>query len=180
MRNFGKHLLSCWLWLLISELLCLILAFSFAILRPEWIRWVSMICGITAHILLMGSCAGKLAHKDIVCYRTERKAIPIIQPVLLGIGTAIPLWLLWGILKYLSDSSAMLNVFLLCNAPYIQLHRVIINGADTFSAVSDLRKILMLLPPVCTAGAVGLGYLFRYLPEKAAIDAKQIRSESLE
>ena len=99
MRHFGKHLSICIGWLLISELLCLILAFSFAILRAEWIRWLSLVCGIAAHVLLMGSCAGKCAHEDIAAYRADGTIISVMKPLLLGLCTTAPLWMLWGFLK---------------------------------------------------------------------------------
>lgn len=178
MRNFGKHLAVCIGWLLISEILCLILAFSFAILRAEWIRWLSLICGAAAHILLMFSAAGKCAHEDIAAYRADKARVSAAKPVLLGIGTAIPLWILWAMLKIMQDSSAALNFFLLLNAPYIQFHRLMLNGAEPFSAVSTGRQIIMALPPICTALAVYCGYRLRYLPEKAAIDAQKAGGNS--
>ena len=174
MRNFGKHLGTCLLWLLLSEILCLILAFSFAILTAKWIRWLSLICGIAAHLLLMGSVGGKLAHEDIADYRMDHSAVSPIKPLLLGVCTAVPLWILWFILKVMQDSNAALNFFLLLNAPYIQYHRLILAGAEPFSAVSAGKQLLMALPPVLTAGAVFIGYRLRYLPEKAALDAQNM------
>ena len=109
MRNFGKHLGTCLLWLLLSEILCLILAFSFAILTAKWIRWLSLICGIAAHLLLMASVSGKLAHEDIADYRTDHSAVSPIKPLLLGVCTAVPLWILWVILKIMQEQGKMLK-----------------------------------------------------------------------
>ena len=121
-----------------------------------------------------GSVGGKLAHEDIADYRMDHSAVSPIKPLLLGVCTAVPLWILWVILKVMQDSSAALNLFLLLNAPYIQYHRLILDGAEPFSAVSAGKQLLMALPPVLTAGAVFTGYQLRYLPEKAALDAQNM------
>jgi|GEM_PF-2995545 len=178
MLHFGKHYLRCLAWLVVSEILCLILAFSFAILSAEWIRWLSLACGVLAHALLMADCASKSALEDISAYRTTRINTSPLKPILLGIETAIPVFLLWVILKCNQSSSLMLNVFLLLNAPYIQLHRLILNGADPFSALSQTRQILMALPSAATGIFVWAGYHFRYLYEKAELDAQRSGTDS--
>ena len=159
MKLFRKHCLCCIGWLFISELLCLVLAFSFAILRPQWIRWLSLICGAAAHIALMGNCAQKVAAEDAAVFRQTQLRIPPYKPLLLAFLTALPLWILYGILWLHADSTAMLNVFLLLNAPFIQIHRLLLDGAEPFSAVPPLRQICMGLLPLITAAAWYIGYL---------------------
>lgn len=173
MLHFWKHYISCLIWLLLSEILCLILAFSFAILSAAWIRWLSLACGVLAHVLLMGNCGRSAAQKDLAVYHTKKRKTSLLQPLLLGIGTALPLVILWLILKCNADSSLMLNLFLLLNAPYIQYHRLILDGAEPFSAVSRTRQLLMLLPPILTCAAVFIGYQFHYQREKAEFDVRK-------
>ena len=96
-----------------------------------------------------------------------------MKPLLLGLCTAAPLWMLWCFLKMQENSSAVLNLFLLLNAPFIQYHRLILDGAEPFSALSAGRQLLTALPPLVTAAAVCFGYQLRYLPEKAALDAQK-------
>lgn len=176
MINFRKSVLTCLGWLLISELLCLVLSFSFAILRPQWIRWLSLCCGILAHCLLMATAGKSCAQPQIAHYReTQQEASPLL-PFLLGLITAIPLWLLWGILYLNRDSSAMLNAFLLLNAPFIQYHRLIVDGMEPFSALTAFRQILTALPPIVTAASVIAGYQMHYLPSVAEIRAKKPRA----
>lgn len=51
MNHTGKHMLHGLLWLLGSEILCLILAFSLAILPDHpAVRIIGLIFGITAHV----------------------------------------------------------------------------------------------------------------------------------
>ena len=179
MYNIGKHCGRVLLWLLLSEILCLILAFSFAILRAEWVRWLSLICGAAAHVLLMASCGKQIAHADVAAYRSEGVKVSRVKPVLLGICAAVPLWVLWVLLKLNDQSSAFLNIYLLLNAPYIQFHRLMLDGAEPFSAVTTGRQMLMALPPVLTAIAVYVGYQLQYQPEKAALDAQKADGNSL-
>ena len=173
MKQFRKSLLSCLGWLAASELLCLVLAFSFAILRPEWIRWLSMGCGITAHVLLMGNCGQALAKRHTALFHQSGTRISSGFPVLLAFCTALPLWILYAILWANADSSAVLNGFLLLNAPYIQLHRLLLNGAEPFSAVPLPRQILMGLPPLVTAASVYIGYRLHYAKGIAEIRSRQ-------
>ena len=173
MKQFWRSLAYCLGWLTVSEILCLVLAFSFAILRPDWIRWVSMLCGITAHVLLMGSCGQRLAKRDTALFRQSGSRVSAGFPVLLALCTAMPLWILYAILWANADSSAMLNGFLLLNAPYIQLHRLLLNGAEPFSAVPQIRQILMGLPPVVTAVSLYIGYRWNYEKGIAEIRSRQ-------
>ena len=176
MRYFTKSLLYCLGWLVISELLCLVLSFSFAILHPDWIRWLSLICGAMAHALLMGNAGRNIAAKDTAEYRVSGKRRPVLFSLLLAIGTAIPLWLLWVILTLLRNSSAALNVFLLLNAPFIQFHRLILDGAEPFSAVSAGRQMIMALPPLLTVFSVFIGYQLHYQKTVAEIASRSHRT----
>ena len=173
MRHFLKSLLSLLLWLLISELLCLILSFSFAIMRAEIFRWMSLFFGALAHILLMGNAGRNIAAADAAEYRISRKKRPVPFSVGLGICTAIPLWIVYLILHLLRDSGAALNAFLLLNAPFIQYHRLILDGAEPFSALSAGKQLLMALPPLVTATSVIAGYQLHYQKTTAELDASK-------
>ena len=174
MKQFRNAIFYCLGWLAVSEILCLVLAFSFAILRPEWVRYLSMLCGVTAHVLLMWSCGQKLSKKDAAEYRISGSRISAKKPVILAVCTAIPLWVFYGILWMNADSSAMLNAFLLLNAPYIQFHRLMLGGLEPFSAVPLMRRILMGIPPVVTAISLLIGYIWNYETETAAISSRKI------
>ena len=77
MNRFGKHLAVCFGWLLLSEILCLILGVSIAILRnPVIVRGAGILFGAAAHILLIGNAAQKTADEDAAFYRTSGTAHP--------------------------------------------------------------------------------------------------------
>lgn len=172
MPYFCKSYLRCLLWLTASEVLCLVLAFSFAILNAPWIRWLSLGCGLLAHILLIGSCGQNLANDALARYRRNQSRISAIFPLLLGICTALPLWLEWAILLIIPDSTGYLNAFLLLQAPFIQIHRVILNGIEPFAALAVWQKLTMALPPIATVLALFVGFETRYTSAVAAEDAK--------
>ena len=176
MPHFWKSCGICMVWLVISEILCLILAFSFAIINTSWMRWLSLLCGITAHCLLMGSCAQKIAQEDVALYRINRRRVSGRKAILLSCCTVIPGVLLYLLLTCKAESKLMLNLFPLLNAPYIQLHRLLIGGKEPFSAVPAFRRVLMALPPVMTALSFWVGYQVTYIPALAKIDAKTPRS----
>ena len=164
------------IWLAISEILCLVLAFSFAIINTSWMRWLSLVYGAAAHCLLIGSCAQKIAMQDAALYRAEHRRISCKKAILLAVGTMLPAVVLYLLLSCLSESRLMLNVFLLLNAPFIQIHRLLIGGREPFSAISALRRILMALPPLVTAAAFYIGYQVTYIPAVAKMDASSHRS----
>ena len=165
--HFRKSLLYCLGWLLASELLCLFLAFSFAIISAPWARTVSLIFGPAAHILLMGNAGKTAADRSLIRLRRDGAGIFPGFAVLLGFCTALPLWGIYALLWLNADSSASLNIFLLLNAPFIQLHRLLIDGKEPFSAVVPLCRLLMGLPPFITWGAVTAGFLLSWLPGRA-------------
>lgn len=172
MPFFLKSYLRCLLWLVISEILCLILAFSFAILRPAWIRWLSLGCGLLAHCLLMGSCAQGIANDALARNRRGGSRVSAAFSLLLGCCTALPLWLEWVLLFMNADSAGYLNAFLLLQAPFIQIHRVILNGAEPFSQLTIWQKLTMALPPLATLLSVWIGFQTRYISAIATEDAK--------
>lgn len=177
MRNFGKHFAQSIVWLLLSEILCLILAFSVAILRnPVIVRGMGLLFGITAHILLTASCAQKAAAEDAVLYRTEGIRMQRKKPLLLAFCTMLPAYLTYLLLRLNADSVLMLNLFPLLNAPFIQLYRILIDNTEPFSAIPAARQMMMALPPLVTAASYFTGYQLKYLPELAKTDAKTLRS----
>lgn len=175
MFRFCKSFVRCLIRLLISELLCLILAFSFALIPQSWARWLSLIFVCLAHCLLMANAGSAAADDDLSVYRREQRQTGLLSPLLLGLLSAFPRCLLYVFLRVFAGSSLMLNLFLLLSAPYIQLHRLILNGTEPFSAVSSVRQILMALPPLFTVLSVWFGYILRYAPRLAEEKAKSHR-----
>ena len=88
----------------------------------------------------------------------------------------LPACVTYLLLRLNPESTLMLNLFPLLNAPFIQIHRLLIDGAEPFSAVAPLRGWLMALPPLLTAAACFFGYELRYLRSCAAFDAKRNRT----
>lgn len=164
MFQFRKSVLSCFGWLFVSELLCLVMAFSFAMLPQFVAKWVSLFCGVLAHVLLMAHCASGIAEADVVLFRHEQRASHILKPLLLGVMSAAPRFILYFLLLLRSESTLMLNLYLLFESPYIQLNRFLLNGVEPFSAVPGFRKVIMGLIPVITVISVFVGYLVRYIP----------------
>ena len=177
MNHFGKHLMHGILWLIASEILCLILAVSLAILRDHpVIRLIGLVFGITAHVLLIWNCAQKAADEDTALYRRSGSRSRLLKPLLIGLILMIPAYLTYLLLAANPESVLMLNLFPLLNAPFLQIYRYLINGAEPFSAIAQGRRILMLLPPVLTAIAYVTGYITRYFPAVAAFDARSNRT----
>lgn len=169
MIHFWKHLLHGILWLCASEMLCLILAVSFAIIgNAAAIRIIALIFGVTAHILLIGSCAVKAAAEDAAFFRAAKTRTKIRKPLTIALILLLPAILTYILLTFNSSSVLMLNLFPLLNAPFIGIYYYLIGGAEPFSAVSSINRILMAFPPVLTAAAYLSGYYFRYLPEVSA------------
>ena len=149
MKRFGKHLLNGFLWLLASEILCLILAVSLAILRDSpVIRIIGLLFGITAHVLMIGSCAQKAAGDDAVLYRTKGIRTGIPKPALISVLLTVPAFLTYILLYTHPQSILLLNLFPLLNAPFLQIHRYLIGGTEPFAAIARSRRILMAFPPV--------------------------------
>ena len=176
MHLFWKHLGISLLWLLLSEILCLVLAVSVAILRASVLtNAAGLICGMTAHILLIGSCAAKIAQADAAAYQKSGIRTASIKPLLISVLLTVPSYLTYLILLVNADSVLWLNLFPLLNAPFIQIYRVLINGTEPFSAIAQTRRMLMLLPPLLTGISFFAGYYFRYLPQTAKADAIRSR-----
>ncbi len=177
MTHFGKHLLQSGIWLLASELLCLILAFSFAILGSHpVIQGIRLMFGITAHSLLIGSCAAKAAADDVARFRSANISVKPIKPLSIAIILTIPAAVTYIVLCANSESILMLNLFPLLNAPFIGIYQFLIGGTEPFSAISFVNRVLMAVPPLLTAAAYLLGYYSRYLPARAAISARSNRT----
>ncbi len=175
MSRFLKHYAYCLIWLLLSEILCLILAFSFAILSHAVMRYLSLFFGLTAYCLLMGSCGQKIAKEHIILYRQTSTVIPLVQPLMLSLLTAIPLWLLYLLLCCNADSTLMLNLYLLLNAQVLQINRLILDGIEPFAVLSLHRKLMMAALTLLPAVAVLIGYLSHYPAALAQEKAKTIR-----
>ena len=172
MKHFGKHLVQCMVRLLLSEILCLVLAVSTAILGDKLpVQAVGLLCGVLAHSLLIGSCAQKCAAEDAVLYRTERIRISPWKVILTAVCAMIPAAVTYLLLCANPESILMLNLFPLLNAPFLQFYRMMIRNTEPFSAIAAGRRICMALPPLVTALSWVIGYWFRYIPETARADA---------
>ena len=176
MHSFVKSILFLWGWLLISEILCLILSFSFAIMQAEVFRWMSLFFGVLAHALLIGNAGRTLADQDAAAYRQSKIKRPLRFSAALSVLTAAPQWILYGLLHLFSSSTAALNVYLLFNSPFLMYNKMLLNGAEPFSAVSAGKMVLMALPPLITAASVFVGYQFRYRQRIAEMDAITLRA----
>ena len=171
MEHFGKHLIRCAVWVLLSEILCLVLAVSAAIFGQKPVQIIGMIFGVTAHILLMGSCAQKCAKEDAVLYRTAGRRISSCKIILISLLAALPSVFTYLLLCANPESILMLNLFPLLNAPFLQFHRLMIRNTEPFSAIPAGRRICMALPPLITSLAWLTGYYISYLPALARADA---------
>ena len=176
MYHFGNHLLRAIFWLFLSEILCLILAFSLAIFRSAAIsRIFGLLFGITAHMLLIGNCGREIAGTDAKRYRTAQKPVSFCQPLLLSLFLMLPSCITYGILCLHADSILCLNIFPLLNAPFIQLYRLLIGNKEPFSAITQIRRIFMAFPPLLTALSFLIGYEMHYLAETAKIRTSRSR-----
>lgn len=177
MNQFWKHLGKCMIWLLLSEILCLVLAISLAILRQNLlIRVIGLICCTAAHILLIGSCAQKTADEDAADYRSGGARISPKKVLLIAICAAIPAEITYLLLLIHPESILMLNLFPLLNAPFLQIHRLLIDNTEPFSAIAAGRKVCMAIPPVITSVSWFAGYYLRYIPVLAKADANSNRT----
>lgn len=168
--------MQCMIWQLLSEILCLILAFSVALLRnPVIVRGMGLLFGITAHILLTANCAQNAAAEDAVLYRTDGIRMNSAKPLLLALCAMLPSVLTFLMLWINRESVLMLNLFPLMNAAFIQYYRILIDNIEPFSAVPGSRQFLTALPPLITAVSYFIGFQLRYIPELAKADAKSLR-----
>ena len=177
MKQFRNHLVRLLLRLLLSEMLCLILAFSFALFgSARLLQSAGMLCGITAHVLLVGSAAQKAADDDLRLYRQTGTRTDVGKPLLLAVCGMLPAFLLYLLLCILRDSVLMQNLFLLLNAPFIGIYKLLFAGREPFSAVPLLQRLLTALPPLLTGIAVLAGYLPHARMGAAAYDAGKSRT----
>ena len=177
MKNFGKHLLQGILWLTASEVLCLILAVSLAILPDHpAVRMIALCFGISAHMLLMGSCAQRAAAEDLILYRSEAYRIRILKPILVAVILTLPSYVTYILLTVNAESILIINLFPLLNAPFIRIYKYLIGGTEPFRAVPVNRRAAMAFPPLLTALAYFGGYVLRYYPSRAALDARSHRT----
>lgn len=161
--HFRKHLGSCLLRQLLSEILCLVLAFSFALLGHAMpLQLLQTVCCLTAHILLTADGAAKISADDRRTERLSGQTIPPGKPLLLSLSAVLPAFLLYLLLHIFRSSVLMQNLFLLLNAPFIGIYRLLFNGAEPFSAVSKTAQLLTALPPLLTAAAFLTGYYRRF------------------
>lgn len=180
--SFGKCLLHCLAWLLISVMMCMFLAFSFAIISGDsdgsfsFIQLLSIVCCMLAHCLLMGHAGKTVADRCLLEARTGGSKPVRDFSLLLGICSALPLWAIYSVLWMLPDSVGYLNAFLLMNSPFIQIHRLILNGAEPFSAVDTTHRIYMALPPVATMLSVIIGFQIKWRPGIAYV--RELQAET--
>lgn len=162
MSRLLKDTARCLVWLLLSEMMCLVLAFSFAILPQAAMQYLSLFCCLLAYVLLMGNCGMNIAKDHVVLYRQQRVEIPNWQPLVMSLLTAVPLLVFYGILWIIPNHIAYLNIYLLLNAPVLQILNLILDGAETFSAFSAAQRVMTGLLPFLSSAAVYVGYMMHY------------------
>lgn len=168
MSRLIKNTLRCLIWLLLSHIMCLVLAFSFAILPQNAMRYLSLCCCLITQVLLMGNCAVNIAKEHLALYRTTRTIVPKWQPLVMSLLTALPLWILYLLLWAMPESVPYFNIYLLINAPSVQIINLIVQGEETFSALSGLQRLLLAMLPMIPALATFGGYLLYYPKQLAA------------
>lgn len=162
MSRFLKDTARCLVWLLLAEIMCLVLAFSFAILPQAAMQYLSLFCCLLAYVLLMGNCGMNIAKDHVVLYRQQREEIPLWRPVCMSLLTAVPLLILYGVLWVIPEHIAYMNIYLLLNAPVLQILNLILDGAETFSSLSAMQRLWMGLLPFVSSAAVFVGYMLHY------------------
>ncbi len=167
MYHLMKNTLHCLIWLLLSHIMCLVLAFSFAILPQNAMQYLSLFCCLLTQVLLMGSCAVNIAKEHLALYRTNRSIIPRWQPAVMSLLTALPSLLLYLLLWVMPESVPYFNIYLLLNAPTVQIINLIVQGEECFSALSALQRLLMALLPFLPTLATFGGYC-SYYPKRLA------------
>ncbi|MDD5947963.1 MAG: hypothetical protein PUC41_09275 [Oscillospiraceae bacterium] len=175
MSRLIRNTLHCLIWLLLSHIMCLVLAFSFAILPKNAMRYLGLLCCLITQVLLMGNCAVNIAKEHLALYRTERIIVPKWEPAVMSLLTALPALILYSLLWLMPDSVPYFNIYLLLNAPTVQIINLIVQGKETFGSLSAMQRLLMaLLPLIPTLATLG-GYLIHYpkhLAEEIAIREK--------
>ncbi|MCR4761500.1 MAG: hypothetical protein K5705_14750 [Oscillospiraceae bacterium] len=160
--HFRKHLGCCLLRQLLSEILCLVLSFSFALLgHAKPLQLLQTVCCLTAQILLTADGAATISADSRRTERLTGKTFPAVRPLLLSLAAVLPAYLLYLLLLIFRSSVLMQNLFLLLNAPFIGIYRLLFNGAEPFSAVSKTAQLLTALPPLLTAVSFLAGYYLR-------------------
>jgi hypothetical protein len=171
--SFGKCFLQCLAWLLISVMMCMLLAFGFALISGDFWQLLGLVCCALVHCLLMAHAGKTVAERCLFECRTGGDKPMRDISLLLGVCTALPLWAIYSVLWILPDSVPYLNAFLLMNAPFIQIHKLILHGAEPFSAVDTTHRIYMALPPVATMLSVIIGFQIKWRPGIAHIREMQ-------
>ena len=153
-----------------KKLLCLVLAFSFAIIRAAvWRRIVSLLCGLSAHILLMKTCAENTAAADCKTERLSGKQFTVKTPVLLSLALMLPAFVTYLLLLLHPDSVLMINLFPLLNAPFLQIYAFLRGENELFSHLPKAVQILYAVPPLVT----GLTFFLSYESKKIRIQAEE-------
>ena len=172
MPQFAKHFRTLFVWLILSEILCLVLSFSFAIIGKNWMQYISLACSLAVHLLLMASTAQKIANASLIQYRRTKYRISILFPSFLGLLTAAVQEIPYGLLWIFPNSVAYRNIFPILQSPFLQIQKMIFGDAETFAELLPLIKFLSALPPIFTALTVIFSFEIRYRNGVATEDAK--------
>ncbi|MCI5817164.1 hypothetical protein [Ruminococcus sp.] len=151
--------------LLLSEILCLFVAFSCAMLAVSLpaAKWFSILCTTGIHLGLMADYAVKIARRDRVEERRFQLPHRQSRPFWMGLASVAPLILLWGLLMLcrLCSLGDFLPAYRLLNAHYFQLLNLL-TGSGTLGDVSMGRLLLIpvffLVTFLCIVGAYWAGY----------------------
>lgn len=151
--------------LLLSEILCLFIAFTFAALSSSFFlaKPCSVLCTTAIHVGLMIDYASKMAKRDHLQEHCFREPHQTARPLFLALAVAAPLLLLWlGLLACkLFDLGDFLPAYRLLNAHFFQAI-FYITGDVQLSDLSFLRLGCCALTCLVPAITVFAAYLYKY------------------
>ncbi len=173
MPHFLKYLGKLLLWLLLSEIMCLFLAFSFAIIGGKIAAWLGQCCNLTAHLLLLTYAASNLARDSVADYRRNHCRIRTISMFLLAFWVAFPQWLLTTFFLCTDNESLIRNLFPSAEAMFLQIHVTILQSIPTGNDFFSWQLLMLYLPPLVTVFSVFFGFSIPYGRWLAAEDAKR-------
>ena len=151
--------------MLLSEILCLFVAFSCAMLAVSVpaAKWFSLLCTTGIHLGLMADYAVKIAKRDRVEERRFQQPHRQSRPFWMALASISPLLLLWVLLLLCRIGSwgDFLPAYRLLNAHYFQLLNLL-TGSGTLADVSLWRlcviPLCFLVTFLCIVAAYWVGY----------------------
>ena len=151
--------------MLLSEILCLFVVFSCAMLAVSVpaAKWFSLLCTTGIHLGLMADYAVKIAKRDRVEERRFQQPHQQSRPFWMALASISPLLLLWVLLLLcrIGSRGDFLPAYRLLNAHYFQLLNLL-TGSGTLADVSLGRlcviPLCFLVTFLCIVAAYWAGY----------------------